>query len=52
MLGRNAGPATPLLGPVLAAAWRAALAAIADGAKPEHARAAIAALRIDSPDGA
>ena len=38
--------ATPLLGRVLAAAWRAALAAIAEGAEPDHARAAIAALRL------
>ena len=44
-------PATPLLGRVLAAAWRAALAAIAEGAEPEHARAAIAALRLQLPDG-
>ncbi|WP_245865494.1 TetR/AcrR family transcriptional regulator [Prauserella marina] len=42
-------PATPLLGPVLAAAWRAALSAIADGADPEQARAAVAALRLHLP---
>ena len=51
MLSGSAIPATPLLGPVLAAAWRAALAAIAEGAEPEHARAAIAALRLRLPDG-
>ena len=51
MLSQNAVPPTPLLGRVLAAAWRAALAAIAEGAAPEHARAAIAALRLHSPDG-
>jgi len=45
MLGQSADPAAPVLGRVLAAAWRAALAAIADGADPELARAAIAALR-------
>lgn len=45
MLGQSADPAAPILGRVLAAAWRAALAAIADGADPEPARAAIAALR-------
>jgi AcrR family transcriptional regulator len=50
MLSQNAIPSTPLLGRVLAAAWRAALAAIAEGAEPEHARAAIAALRLHSPD--
>jgi AcrR family transcriptional regulator len=43
--------ATPVLGQVLAAAWRAALAAVADGAQPQDARAAIAALRLDLPDG-
>ena len=46
MLSQSAVPAAPLLGPVLAAAWRAALAAIVEGADPEAARAAIAALRI------
>jgi AcrR family transcriptional regulator len=51
LLSRSAVPAPPLLGPMLAAAWRAALAAIADGAEPEHARAAIAALRLHLPDG-
>jgi AcrR family transcriptional regulator len=51
MLSRSAVPAVPLLGPVLAAAWRAAIAAIAEGAEPEHARAAIAALRLHLTDG-
>jgi AcrR family transcriptional regulator len=51
MLSQNVVPPTPLLGRVLAAAWRAALAAIAEGAEPEHARGAIAALRLHSPDG-
>jgi hypothetical protein len=51
MLSGSAVPAAPLLGRVLAAAWRAALAAIAEGAPPEHARAAIAALRLHLPDG-
>ena len=46
MLSQSAVPATPLLGPILAAAWRAALAAIVDGADPQQARAAIGALRI------
>ena len=46
MLSQSAVPAAPLLGPVLAAAWRAALAAIVSGADLESARAAIAALRI------
>lgn len=51
LLSRCAVPAAPILGRVLAAAWRAALAAIADGAEPEHARAAITALRLHLPDG-
>lgn len=51
MLSGSAAPATPLLGRVLAAAWRAALVAIAEGAEPEHARVAIAALRLHLPDG-
>jgi AcrR family transcriptional regulator len=46
MLSQSAVPATPLLGPVLAAAWRAALAAIVAGADPEQARAAVGALRL------
>lgn len=50
MLSQTIGPAAPLLGPVLAAAWRAALAAIAEGADPDHARAAISALRLHIPD--
>ncbi|MFI0484419.1 TetR/AcrR family transcriptional regulator [Actinomadura sp. 9N215] len=48
----SVSPAASILGRVLAAAWRAALAAIAEGAEPDHARAAIAALRIHFPDGA
>ncbi len=51
MLSGSAVPEAPLLGQVLAAAWRSALAAIADGAEPEDARAAIAALKIHLPDG-
>jgi len=50
MLSQSAVPAAPLLGPVLAAAWRAALAAIVAGADPEPARAAVAALRPHLPD--
>jgi AcrR family transcriptional regulator len=51
MLSQSVVPAAPLLGPMLAAAWRAALAAIAEGAEPEHARASIAALRLHLLDG-
>ena len=49
MLG-EAVPAAPLLGRVLAAAWRAALAAVAEGEEPEQARAALAALGLHVPD--
>ena len=42
-------PASPVLGPVLAAAWRAALASVADGAEPDQARAALRALRLKIP---
>ena len=48
MLG-EAVPAAPLLGRVLAAAWRAALAAVAEGEEPERARAALAALGLHAP---
>ena len=51
MLSGSAGPTAPLLGRVLAAAWREALEAVAEGAEPGHARAAIAALRLHLPDG-
>jgi AcrR family transcriptional regulator len=44
--------AAPVLGRILAAAWRAALEAIAEGSEPDHARAAISALRLHLPDGA
>jgi len=39
-------PASRVLGPVLAAAWRAALVAVAEGAKPQQARVALLALEI------
>jgi AcrR family transcriptional regulator len=51
MLSVRAVPRAPLLGRVLAAAWRAALSAVAEGAEPEQARAAIAALGLHLPDG-
>ena len=44
LLATSVAPATPVLGRVLAAAWRAALAAVAEGAEPEQARAALRAL--------
>jgi hypothetical protein len=36
----------PVLGGVLAAAWRAALMAVADGSEPEVARTALLALEV------
>lgn len=46
MLRASTAPASPVLGGVLAAAWRAALAAVAEGARPQLARAALRALEI------
>jgi AcrR family transcriptional regulator len=43
--------ASPLLGRVLAAAWRAALTAVADGSDPDHARAALEAVELRLPSG-
>lgn len=42
----TATPDSPMLGRILAAAWREAVRAVADGAMPEHARSALRALRI------
>jgi AcrR family transcriptional regulator len=49
MLRACTAPASPVLGPVLAAAWRAALAAIAEGSEPDQARAALLAVEIQIP---
>jgi AcrR family transcriptional regulator len=46
MLDASMASSPPLLGRVLAAAWRAASAAVADGAAPEDARAALLALEL------
>jgi AcrR family transcriptional regulator len=45
----SAAPASPVLGRVLAAAWRAALVAVADGVEPEQARAALHAFELRIP---
>ncbi|WP_283134628.1 TetR/AcrR family transcriptional regulator [Rhizohabitans arisaemae] len=50
LLSHGTAAPAPLLGRVLAAAWRAALAAIAEGAPPEQARAALAVLSLRTPD--
>lgn len=49
MLTGATTPAPPVLGRLLAAAWRAALAAVADGSDPEQARAALRALEVRIP---
>ena len=49
MLSASTAPSTPLLGRVLAAAWRAALAAVADGSEPDQARSALLAVELQIP---
>ena len=46
MLAASTGQASPVLGRVLAAAWRAALVAVAEGSEPQPARAALLALEL------
>ena len=49
LLSANTAPASPVLGRVLAAAWRAALTAVAEGSEPAQARAALLALEFRVP---
>lgn len=49
MLSASVAPASPVLGRVLAAAWRAALGAVADGSEPGRARDALLAVEIRIP---
>jgi hypothetical protein len=49
MLTANTTASSPVLGRVLAAAWRAALAAVAEGSEPDEARAALLAVDLQSP---
>jgi len=49
LLSATAAAASPVLGRVLAAAWRAALVAVADGSEPKQARSAILALELRVP---
>jgi AcrR family transcriptional regulator len=49
MLSASTAPASPLLGRVLAAGWRAALAAVAEGSEPDQARAALLAIELQIP---
>ena len=46
LLSASTAPASPVLGRVLAAAWRAALVAVAEGSDPQQARAALLALEF------
>jgi AcrR family transcriptional regulator len=46
LLSASTAPASPVLGRVLAAAWRAALVAVAEGSDPHQARAAVLALEF------
>ena len=49
LLSASTAPASPVLGRVLAAAWRAALVAVAEGSDPQQARAALLALEFRLP---
>lgn len=49
LLTANTAPASPVLGRVLAAAWREALAAVAEGSEPDQARAALLAVDLQLP---
>ena len=46
MLTASTASASPVLGSVLTAAWRAALVAVAEGTAPQDARAALTALEF------
>jgi AcrR family transcriptional regulator len=49
MLSASTATASAMLGRVLAAAWRAALAAAAEGSEPQQARAALLAFEVRVP---
>jgi AcrR family transcriptional regulator len=49
LLSATTAAASPVLGRVLAAAWRAALAAVAEGSEPQQARAALLAFEFRIP---
>lgn len=49
LLATAATPASPVLGRVLAAAWRAALVAVAEGFDPQEVRAALLAFEFRNP---
>jgi AcrR family transcriptional regulator len=49
LLRANTAAASPVLSRVLAAAWRAALTAVAEGSQPQQARAALLAFEFQIP---
>ncbi len=49
MLSVITAPASPILGRVLAAAWRTSLVAVAEGSEPQQARAALLAFELRIP---
>jgi AcrR family transcriptional regulator len=49
LLSASTAQASPVLGRVLAAAWRAALVAVAEGSEPQPARAALVAFELRAP---
>ena len=49
MLSASTAQASPVLGRALAAAWRAALVAVAEGSEPQPARAALLAFELRAP---
>ena len=49
ILSASTATASPVLGRVHAAAWRAALAAVAEGSQPQPARAALIAFELRVP---
>lgn len=49
MLSASTASASPVLSHVLAAAWRAALVAVAEGSEPQQARAALLAFEFRIP---
>lgn len=49
LLTARTAPASPVLGRILAAAWRAALVAVAEGSDPQQARAALLAVEFRIP---
>jgi AcrR family transcriptional regulator len=49
MLSATTAPASRVFGRVLAAAWRAALGAVAEGSEPQQARAVLLAFELRNP---